>query len=379
MKRFALPIALVLLTCLLASAYSQETAIKPGDIVSVTVLGEPDLTKKFVVDQDGNITMPLVQQVHIAGLTTAQAIVEITTQLKKMIKNPQVSIDQVEPGKLQITVSGEVKNPGILALASGAKLIDAITAAGGYTPNADLSKVSLSHMGPNPVATTIDLSKFLLGGDVSVNVALAMGDTIQIPTKVTNTIGSVSVLGAVRQSGTQPITQGMTVREAIMAAGGPTEFADTMNVTVRHDGATENMPVDYAKAAQGDPNANILLRPGDTVYVAARQQLGFYTIQGGVGSPGRYEIKGPTSITEAIAIAGGIKSKVNMNDVSILRGSAGETKTMKLKVGEIMVGKSPNVPIQDGDNIIVPNAPEKHDMMGIASLAVSLAWLLLRR
>lgn len=379
MKRFTLLMVSLLVICLLSGAYSQDNTIKPGDIVSVTVMGEAELSKKFTVDQDGNITMPMVNQVHVAGLAPAQAMTEITNQLKKLIKNPQVSIDQVEQGKLPITVSGEVKNPGILSLSAGAKLIDAITAAGGYTATADLSKVTISHTGAVGTASTIDLSKFLLGGDVSVNVPVAAGDTIHVPTKATNVIGNVVVLGAVRQSGPQPITQGMTVREALMAAGGPTEFANSNNVTIRHENSTENTAVDYAKATAGDPTANVLLTPGDTIYVASKEMLGYYTIQGGVATPGRYELKGATTITEAIAIAGGVRGKVNMNSISVLRSTNGATQTLKLKVSDIMAGTSPNVPIQNGDNIIVPTPSEKQDMLKYASLALSIAWLFLRR
>jgi polysaccharide biosynthesis/export protein len=380
LRHFALLAILALSICLSVGAHAQET-IKPGDSVSITVLGEPDLSKKFTVDQDGNINMPLVHQVHVAGFTSAQATVEIATQLKKLIKNPQVSIDQIESGKIQVTVAGEVKNPGILMLTAGSKLIDAITAAGGYTPNADLSKVSVSESASGANARTIDLSKFLLGGDVSVNVPISSGDTVHIPTKATNILGTVTVLGAVRQSGSQSITQGMTVREAIMLAGGPTEFADTSSVTIRHEGSTENAAIDYEKASAGDPAANVPVRPGDTIYIASRQLMGYYTIQGGIASPGRYDLKSPTSITEAIAIAGGIRGKVNLNEVSVLHGTSNMTKEMKMKikVGDIMAGKTQNVLVQNGDSIIVPTVAEKQDLLKYATVAISLAWLFLRR
>ncbi len=378
MKRFVFLIVLGLLVAA-AAAYAQEPPIKPGDVISLTVLGEPDLTKKFPVDQDGNITLPLVHQVQVAGLTPAEATAVITTKLKKLIKNPQVTIDLVEPAKIQITVSGEVKTPGIVMIASGSKLVDAITSAGGYTANADLSKVTVSRAGIAANATTVDLSKFLIGGDVSGNIPVNNGDTVQVPTKATNVIGTVQVLGAVRQVGPQPITEGMTVREAIMLAGGPTEFADTTSVSIRHEGQTESTALDYNKMTADDPTANVLVKPGDTVYVAPRQMLGYYTIQGGVVTPGRYDLKGPTSITEAIAIAGGIRGKVNLNGVSILRGGQSGTQTMRVKVSDIMAGKTQNVVVQNGDNIIVPEAKQPQNIYQYATLAVSIAWLLMRR
>jgi protein involved in polysaccharide export with SLBB domain len=271
-----------------------------------------------------------------------------------------------------------VRNPGILALASGARLVDAITAAGGYTPTADLARVAISHAGdPKPVCT-VDLCRFLLAGDASANAALSLGDTVYVPSRESYVIGMVNVLGAVRQSGQHPITKGMTLREAVMLAGGPTELADPASVTLRHEGATEAAPIDYAKAASGDPVSNPELQPGDTVYFAPHTALGYYTIQGGVVSPGRYELRGETSVTEAIAIAGGVRGKVKLNNVSILRGASGTPTTMKASVGDIMAGKSPNVPLQNGDSIIVPAPREKPDLLKIASFGLSIAWLIFR-
>jgi len=371
---------LVLLVVLISTvAPAEEYVINPGDTISLTVLGEPDLTKKVVVDAQGDITLPLVNQVHVAGMTPQQATQELAKQLKRVLKNPQVSIDGVEAAKLQVTVAGEVKKPGILALDRGACLVDAITAAGGYTPTADLSKVSISHAGDTKPACSVDLGRFLLAGDTTANVAVSFGDTVFVPSRESYVVGMVSVLGAVRQSGQHPITEGMTVREAVMLAGGPTELADPTSVTLRHEGSSEAVAIDYAKAAGGDPASDPKLKPGDTIYFAPRAQLGYYTIQGGVMTPGRYELRGETSITEAIAIAGGARGKVRLNEVSILRSSNGGAPiTTRASVGDIMAGKSPNVSIQNGDNIIVPAPRGGPDLLKIASVAASIAWILLR-
>lgn len=358
--------------------WAEEYLVKPGDTLGITVLGEPDLTKRVVVNPEGGITLPLVNDIPVAGLTTTQAAQAVAERLKQFIKNPQVSIELLEAANQQVTVSGEIKNPGVYPLPNGARLIDVVTAAGGYTAAADLSKVAISRAAAAGSTITVDLSKFLLSGDASTNVLVGPGDTVIVPTKETAVIGTVSVLGAVRQSGQYPITKGMTVCEGVMLAGGPTEQANLNKVSLRREGA-EAIPVDYLKAAGGDTSANVELKPGDVVYVAALEPMGTYTIQGAVGSPGKYELRAQTSITEAIAIAGGVKDRAKLSEVRVLRSSSGATQTIQANVSDIMSGKAPNIPIQDRDSIYIPEGKAKTDAFRIISLAVSLGWLLTRR
>jgi len=358
------------------SLRAENYLIKPGDSLGVTVLGEPDLTRRVVVGPQGGIALLLASEVKVAGLTTSQAADQIAKQLREFIKNPQVTVELLEPAKMQVTVSGEVQRPGVYPVAAGARLLDVIAAAGGYTATADLSRVAVSHADNSAAATIVDLSKFLLSGDASVNVPVTAGDTVLIPTRETATVGTVMILGAVRQSGQHPITQGMTLREAVMLAGGPTELADLSKVTLRHEGSPLAITVDYASAAAGDPSANPALKPGDVIYVAMREQLGFYTIQGAVASPGRYDLRGKTSVTEAIAIAGGVRDRAKLSDVRILRASNGAAQTIRANVSEIMAGRAENPAIQNGDSVFVPGGKGRPDYLRILSLVISLGWLL---
>ena len=357
-------------------AYAEDYHIKPGDTIGITVLDEKDLTKHAVVDPKGNISMPLINEIHVADLTLSQAAKDITSQLQKFIKNPQVSIELIDSSKMQVTISGEVKSPGVYSVPSGAQLMDVITMAGGYSQTADLSKVAINHKGNT--STTIDLSKFLLAGDAGQNVQMSAGDTIFIPTRETEVIGIVTVLGAVRQAGQHQIVKGMTVREAIMLAGGPTELADINKVTLRHAGTSEALRIDYVAASSGLLTANPELKPGDVIYVAAREVLGHYTIYGAVATPGRYELKDKTTLTEAIAMAGGAREKARLDNVKILRTTNGTNQTIVANVTAIMGGKAENIIVQDQDSIYVNQPKEGIDWFKMLSVGASLAWLLLR-
>lgn len=356
--------------------WAADRLLRPGDRIGITVLGEPELTKQVVISPEGTVTLPYVHDLKVAGMTATAAATGIAEQLKQFIKNPQVTVELVEPAMTQVTVSGEVQKPGPCSLAEGARLMDALAAAGGYTANADLSRITISRAGDSARVIVVDLGKFVLSGDGSANVAVNTGDTIVVPAKETRTIGTVMVLGAVRQSGQHPLTEGMTLREAVMLAGGPTEVADLSNITLRREGVAEVTRIDYTRAAAGDVDANPELKPGDVIFVAAREQLGFYTVMGAVMNPGRYELKGKTTLTEAIAIAGGVQERAKMSDVRILRSSAGTNQTLNANLSSIMAGQSENIVIQNGDSVYVGAEKGKVDYLRILSLAISLAWLL---
>ena len=285
-----LTILVLLFVFMVTPLLAEDYIIRPGDNLGVTVLGEADLTRHVTVGPQGGITLPLVNEINVAGITTTQAAQMIAEQLKHFLKNPTVSVELLEPAKLNFTISGGIKNPGAY-----------------------------------------------------------------------------------------PITQGLTLREALMLAGGPTEIADLSNITLRREGLTDAIPIDYAKAVSGDKVADPELKPGDVIFIAVREQLGFYTIQGAIAAPGRYELKGNTTITEAIAIAGGAGGRARLSDVRILRASNGAARTLQTDISAIMMGKTENIPVQSGDSIFIPESRQKPDVMRILSFAVSIGWLLTRR
>jgi polysaccharide biosynthesis/export protein len=108
--------------------------VHPGDRVHVTVAGEAALTQDVVVAEDGTIGLPLVGQVHVAGLTPADAGNAIAIALKAFMREPRVTVDVATEGHITVTVLGDVVNSGAYTLRPGATLSAAITAAGGMAP-----------------------------------------------------------------------------------------------------------------------------------------------------------------------------------------------------------------------------------------------------
>lgn len=358
-----------------APVHADEQIIAPGDILNITVLGEPDLTKKVIVDVQGKISLPLAGEVEVGGVTPTEASARLRNSLTKYLKAPQVTVEVAEAAKRMVVISGAVKTPGVYSIDSATTLMGGLTLAGGYTPEADLSKVTVTRGPKKDNVMNIDLTQFMSGAAPQQNIPLQANDTIVVPEK--NPIaGQVYVLGEVNQRGAFPMREGMTFREAIAAAGGVTQLADVTKVTIKHENQVEGTTIDFPKATAGDPNANFAILSGDSIYVPALETNGNFTIIGPVARPGQYPLRGNMYITDAIATAGGTTDTGNLGDVTVTHVSGGKTRTVKANLPKISDGKTQNVALEPGDQILVGTKKPPLDKTKVGGLLVSLLFLL---
>src|SRR5262245_58010227 len=168
--------------------------IGKGDLISVAVEGAPDFSKEVRVNPRGDVSLPMVGAVPVAGLTVEQAQEAVARRLAAggYFNNPQVTIFEKEYATQGISVLGEVQKPGIYPLFGPHSVLDAISAAGGTTPKAG-NKILLTRRGqPDKVETVpLDFKKEQMGKS---NVEVHPGDTV-----VVSKAGIVYVVGDVRQ------------------------------------------------------------------------------------------------------------------------------------------------------------------------------------
>lgn len=200
---------------------SSALTIGSGDELEITVYGVPDLSEHTRVSADGNISMPLIGYVRLAGLSSSEAEAAIETQLRQnqVVNNPQVSVYVKEYTNKGISVAGEVSKPGVYSALGPHRLFDILQAAGGLTEKAS-GAVTVSHRGSeNP--TTVELTKNP-AEMVHSNIELLPGDTV-----FAAKAAMVYVLGEVNKPGAYVLnsTGGVTVLQVVAAAGGPTHFA----------------------------------------------------------------------------------------------------------------------------------------------------------
>ncbi len=176
----------------LTGAEQEHYVISAGDMLDITVFGAPELAQKTRVSATGDIYMPLVDTVHLAGLNLDEAQKGIETKLAsgKFLNNPHVNITVTEYAS-GVVIMGEVAKPGIYQVAGSRRLFALLSAAGGTTQAAGKS-VTITHR-DDPKQETVQLS-----GDPQVNtnanIFVRQGDTVTV-----SRAGVVYVVGNVVQ------------------------------------------------------------------------------------------------------------------------------------------------------------------------------------
>lgn len=121
---------------------ARDHRLGPLDLVTVTVYRAPEVTGDFRVDQLGNLTMPLIGQVPVMGMTTSELTAEIRRRLNAgLYVNPDVSVALKETPGQTITVDGSVSAPGVYPVNSRTTLMQAIAMARGVSQNANLRRI----------------------------------------------------------------------------------------------------------------------------------------------------------------------------------------------------------------------------------------------
>jgi polysaccharide export outer membrane protein len=166
------------------SANSGGTEVlKVNDMVKLTVYKEDDMTTEARISKTGDISLPLLGNVHIAGETVTEAIKDIHDRLDKdYIINPQVSLTIVEYAPQWVTVLGEVQKPSQVAIPpeGGLDLMGAIALAGGYSRIADPSNITVRRVvNGHDVVLKVDAKK-LAADSKSPTFIVHPGDTVSV-------------------------------------------------------------------------------------------------------------------------------------------------------------------------------------------------------
>lgn len=191
-----------------------------GDLVDVSVYNVPELTTKARISNAGEIYLPLIDYVHIEGLTQeeAQALIEKRLSDGGFVRNPHVTIYVEEASSQGITVIGDVSRPGIYPNIADHRLYTIISEAGGFSATASRRISILRRNRPQPIRVNLPRD---LAEDQSGNVEILPGDTINVPrAPIIYVVGDVN-----RPSGLLIDNGQLTVLQALALAGGANHTA----------------------------------------------------------------------------------------------------------------------------------------------------------
>ncbi len=297
MNRRTVCLLAVLFVAAATAAPAQTTAIPAqppaayrlgsGDVVQLNVLQQPTLDRSLTVRPDGTAVAPLVGEVTVAGLTLREAEQLVLEKLRLFNREiSDVSLTVMQYNALRVYVLGAVANPGSYTFETVPSLWDALRAAGGPAPDANLTQVRVVAEGTGETTAAVhDISGILTGSGPSAPVTLRAGDTVIVPGNAAAQVApaqGVQVFGGVAAPGTYLINEPTRLMSVLMLAGAPVETGNLEQVWWIHadrQGRHTSQPVDLGSFLQrGDLAGNPLVHPGDTVQVPQRSPGFFRTI-----------------------------------------------------------------------------------------------------
>ena len=161
--------------------------LSANDQVAVEVFGEDDLRTSGRLNAEGNLSLPLLGSVHLAGLTLTQATARVTElYARDYLINPKVNVSLVGYAKRRFTVLGQVNRPGSFEMPDGSPtgidLLEAVAMAGGYTRIAAPERITVRRQGPNgDEILKVDGKRLARGtGGTQSSFKVRPGDTITV-------------------------------------------------------------------------------------------------------------------------------------------------------------------------------------------------------
>jgi polysaccharide export outer membrane protein len=253
-----------------------KITLAPGYLLQLDVYNTPEMSVTLRVDQKGDISVPLVGAVHVAGETVPVAQDAIAKALIKeqILNSPQVTLNVLQYSSENVTLLGEVQSPGRVQLLAPKSLPDLLALAGGETTAA---------------GNNIEIRRAASGGGQSQHISYAQGsspdairDVMVNPgdTVFVHRAGIVYVLGAVNRPGGYLMINGgaINVAQALALAQGTSVLAATgsMRILRRSAGTVIEMAVSYPKVTRGE-TAPVMLEENDIVYVPVSKMKSILT------------------------------------------------------------------------------------------------------
>ncbi|TFW35995.1 polysaccharide export protein EpsE [Massilia horti] len=244
MKRLVLWMMAAVLAMTVHAAGAAEILLGPGDVVKLSVYGSPDLSIETRVSEGGQITVPLLGQVAVSGLSVAAAEKKVGDLLEKggYLKKAQVNMLITTLNSQQVSVLGQVNRPGRYPVDGKRKVLDLLAMAGGISSEGgDMVSLVRTRNGTT-TRETIDVIDMVRKGELNRDYEVSGGDVIFV-----ERAPRAYVMGEVQRPGPFRIERGMTVQQAVSAGGGLTPRGSNTRMRItRHDASGRAVTIDAA-------------------------------------------------------------------------------------------------------------------------------------
>ncbi|HTS38106.1 MAG TPA: SLBB domain-containing protein [Candidatus Solibacter sp.] len=259
-----------------------DYVVGPGDELLIRAWGKIDVDVEVVIDRTGQIYLPRVGAIRVAGIRYDQLGAFIRSAVGRFFKDFDLDVSIGQLRSIQVLVLGYARRPGTYTVSSLSTLANALFESGGPSAGGSMRHAQLKRN--NAVVTDLDLYDLILKGDKSKDANLQSGDVIYIPR-----VGPlVAVSGSINRPAIYELRDSAELGAVLENSGGLTSVASTGRVVLdRLNDHTERVVDEFTLDAEGLKHE---LKDGDIVRVyAVSPRIGnAVTLRGNVAQPGRY-------------------------------------------------------------------------------------------
>ena len=324
-------------------------AIGPEDVLRLFVWQNPDLSGETIVRPDGYISLPLIGEVQVSGLTVKALQSKLTAAYREFIASPQIAVipERLNSRRIfflgQIRGTEELAKQGGLFLRGNNTLIENVAGVE-LLPDADLAEAFVTR---KDVIIPVNLERLIKGGDLSQNIRLQPGDTVVVPAATND----VLMLGALNKPGRYKLKQRDTLLSALAMAEGLAQNADLLQAYLARDGGI--LPINFKRLLEsGDISQNLLLKDKDFVYVPDVNDNKIFVL-GEAIRPGVVRFNEEITIVEALAEVGDVTDRGQRSRVLVIRGNLQQPQIIEVDINQIVSGQQNPLPLQRNDIVYV--------------------------
>lgn len=272
--------------------------VGPGDEIDLKIWGAVEVALRLPVDRNGQITVPKVGPVTVAGTPSSELDAHLKKQVGRVFANFELSASIGRLRSMQIFVVGQARNPGAYLVSSLSTLIGALFESGGPSANGTMRAIQLLRSGQ--VVTTLDLYKFIHAGETASDARLLPGDVIVIPSAGPR----VALTGA---TDTAAIYELAHAEESIgqllqYSAGSQTLTTPHKALVERINKQNAKTPREIQERTLDSTGLKTTVRDGDlvTLFKISSQFSNAVTLRGNVASPLRYAFKPGMRVSDLV-------------------------------------------------------------------------------
>jgi protein involved in polysaccharide export with SLBB domain len=301
-----------------------DYVIGPGDQLEIKIWGQLEANLRVTVDRGGQIYIPRVGDVSVAGVHYGELEKYLKNEVSKIFRNFNLTANVGHLRSIQVLVLGNARYPGTYTISSLSTLVNAIFASGGPNPQGSLRHIQVRRDGAT--ITDFDFYDLLIKGDKSKDVHLQPGDVLFIPP-----VGALAAIsGSVNTPAIYELKRNSTLSDLIEIAGGLSSLADTGRITIER--LLDHQSRKTLEFPYDDASRSAAVQDGDIVRVFSivPSFQDTVTLRGNVANPGRYAWKAGMRVRDLIPNADALLTRRYWLD----RAAIGTGRATEYPVGQ---------------------------------------------